>query len=97
MAAAELRRGSLEPNRASGQARHALRRAHTSDDIKAAAGDANAIHNRNVAQAAEQQTRRCQFAAHGLQGEARLIFPAIALKSPWGRACCARPHGLLES
>ena len=43
MAAAELRRGSLEPNRASGQARHALRRAH----IKAAAGDAKAIHNRN--------------------------------------------------
>ena len=40
MAAAELRRrrGSLEPNRASVQARHALRRAH----IKAAAGDANA-------------------------------------------------------
>ena len=44
VAAAELRRGSLEPSGASGQARHALvRRAH----IKAAAGDANAIHNRN--------------------------------------------------
>ena len=27
-----------------------------------------------MAQAAEQQTRRCQFAAHGMQGEARLIF-----------------------
>ena len=93
MAAAELRRGSLEPNRASGQARHALRRAH----IKAAAGDANAIRTIAMAQAAEQQTRRCQFAAHGMQGEARLIFPAITLKSPWGRACCARPHGLLES
>ena len=47
-----------------------------------------------MAQAAEQQTRRCQFAAHGMQGEACLLFPAIALKSPWGRACCARPHGL---
>ena len=34
-----------------------------------------------MAQAAEQQTRRCQFAAHGMRGEARLIFPAIALKS----------------
>ena len=47
-----------------------------------------------MAQAAEQQTRRCQFAAHGMQGEACLLFPAITLKSPWGRACCARPHGL---
>ena len=37
-----------------------------------------------MAQAAEQQTRRCQFAAHGMQGEARLIFLAITLKSPHG-------------
>ena len=72
--------------RASGQARHALRRAH----IKAAAGDANATTNA-MAQAAEQQTRRCQFAAHGMRGEARLIFPAIALKLPWGR-----PHVVLD-
>ena len=71
---------------ASGQARHALRRAH----IKAAAGDANATTNA-MAQAAEQQTRRCQFAAHGMRGEARLIFPAIALKLPWGR-----PHVVLD-